>query len=392
MRICLISGEYPPMQGGVGDYTREMARAMSARGHQIVVVTSIHAAAQQKDEDFTLLPVVSDWGWSVWKSLCLVVAHEQPDIINIQYQTAAFGMKPAINLLPWRMGTWRNPRPASVVTFHDLLVPFLFRGAGPLRRGVTDHLARRTDGIIATNEEDYADLSTRAPATPRRLIPIGPNVMPESLEHLDRESWRARWGIRDHQLALSYFGFLNQSKGGEELIEALARLVGEGRDAKLLMIGGKVGASDPTNQSYLARVESLIDRLNLRERVIWTGYLPAEETSGAFHASDICVLPYRDGLSTRRGTLMAALAHGLPIVSTQPRVPLVQFQDGENVLLVPPMDADALAGAIARLADDDVLRSRLAAGAAALAAQFTWPAIAESTLAFYADVLEDRNK
>lgn len=40
MKICLISGEFPPMQGGVGDYTREMARAFAALGHQVVVVAS----------------------------------------------------------------------------------------------------------------------------------------------------------------------------------------------------------------------------------------------------------------------------------------------------------------------------------------------------------------
>ena len=39
MKIGLITGEYPPQQGGVGDFTRELARALIAAGHEAQVVT-----------------------------------------------------------------------------------------------------------------------------------------------------------------------------------------------------------------------------------------------------------------------------------------------------------------------------------------------------------------
>jgi glycosyltransferase involved in cell wall biosynthesis len=210
--------------------------------------------------------------------------------------------------------------------------------------------------------------------------------MPRSGKPLDRPAWRRHWGADESQLVLAYFGFVNQSKGGEELIEALAKLVDEGREVRLLMIGGRVGASDPTNLAYLHRVQGLIADRNLTRRVVWTDYLPLDEATATLMASDICVLPYRDGVSTRRGALMAALAHGLPVVTTTPRVPLTQFRDGENMLLVPPQDPDALAAGIARLADDVELRRQIGAGAELLARQFTWPAIAESTLAFFAEL------
>jgi len=392
MRICLISGEFPPMQGGVGDYTRELGRAMAILGHDVMLLTSVNAADAEQSADFRIFPIIEGWGRPFWRSANAFFAQESADVVNIQYQTAAYGMKPAINLLPGRMQFQGSKKPIMVVTFHDLLVPFLFRGAGPLRRWVTDVLARRVDGVIATNEEDAASLDERAPDTPRRLIPIGSNIAPAALDEFDRQAWRDHWGITADQLALSYFGFLNQSKGGEELIEALGKLVAGGRDAKLIMIGGKVGASDPTNMAYLSRVEQLIGRLGLEGRVIWTGYLPDREVTATLKASDVCVLPYRDGVSTRRGTLMAALAHGLPIVTTTPRMPLAQFRDGENMLLVPPENPDAIAGAVSRLADDTTLREQVGAGAAALAEQYTWPAIAEATLAFYADLESGRRR
>ncbi|MEE8392047.1 MAG: glycosyltransferase, partial [Anaerolineae bacterium] len=198
-----------------------------------------------------------------------------------------------------------------------------------------------------------------------------------------------RWGVGPDDILLGYFGFLNESKGGEELMRALAlltkrELLGDhsGRH-HLLMIGGRVGSSDPTNRAYAARVESLIAELNLGERVHWTGYSYPEDISAGLLATDVCVLPYRDGVSFRRGTLHACLTHGRAVVTTHPAVPLPEAQDGGNMLLVGPRDPQGLAEAVTRLASDPALRKRLETGAAALAAEFTWERIARHTAALF---------
>ena len=40
MRVLLVTGEYPPMQGGVGDYTRELGIALVALGVEVHVLTA----------------------------------------------------------------------------------------------------------------------------------------------------------------------------------------------------------------------------------------------------------------------------------------------------------------------------------------------------------------
>ncbi len=174
--------------------------------------------------------------------------------------------------------------------------------------------------------------------------------------------------------------------GTKELVATLDTLVQQGRDAHLLMIGGVVGASDATNAAYLEAVRQQIAARGLERRVIWTGYLSQEQVSAAFAAADLCVLPYRDGISFRRGSLMAALAHGLPIVSTYPQMPLAEIEHGGNVWLVEAGKALALAEAVARLADDAALRQRLSQGARALARRFDWDAIAAETLRLLREV------
>lgn len=388
------------MQGGVGDFTYEVGRALHELGAAVTVLTSTAAGPPRHEGGLRVEPRLARWGWDSWRTILRTAEEVEADVLNIQYQAAVYGMHPAINFLPLRLRAWKH-RPGVVVTFHDLRVPYLFPKAGRVRWWVVLALARWSDAVIVTNEEDLETLAPYPLSPAPYLIPIGSNIEPRPPVAYDRDAWRARWGVGPEDILLSYFGFLNESKGGETLIRALDRVVKQGYRARLLMVGGKWGSSDPTNVAYARRVEALIDELGLSERVMWTGYTSSEEVSANLLASDICVLPYRDGASFRRGSLMAALAHGLPIVTTiansEWRIAnsqlstlhsplstyLPRLRDGENVLLVPPDDVAALAEAIARLADSPELRHELRQGAKELSQAFGWDGIAKKTLEVY---------
>jgi glycosyltransferase involved in cell wall biosynthesis len=399
MRIGLITGEYPPDQGGVGDFTRELGRALAALGHEIHVLTGelriANTSTGLSTSGETRGPVivhrnVRGWGWRCWRDIARLDDALRFDVLNIQYQAAAYGMHPAINLLPWRLcgvlslSKERRGRPPVAVTFHDLKVPYLFPKAGPLRWQVILALARWADGVIVTNREDelrMADGGWRMANLAR--IPIGSNIAPRLPLGYNRDVWRARWGLGTGDLLLGYFGFLNERKGGEDLIETLAALVARDLPAHLLLIGGRVGSSDPTNVAYAEQVDRLIGERGLAARVHRTGFVSPEEVSASLAAVDVCVLPYRDGVSLRHGSLHACLAHGRPIVTTHPAVEMPELRDGENVLLAPAQDVESLADGAARVWADPALRARLETGAVTLAREFTWERIAERTLALY---------
>jgi glycosyltransferase involved in cell wall biosynthesis len=115
--------------------------------------------------------------------------------------------------------------------------------------------------------------------------------------------------------------------------------------------------------------------------------VPATEVSAAFAATDLCILPFADGISFHHGSLMAALAHGRPILSTLPPVELPELAHGANVWLVPPEDPEALADAVNRLVADPGRRQRLARGAVELSEAFTWEQIAADTADLFEDLL-----
>src|SRR5712691_5564112 len=109
VKICLLTAEYPPDVGGVGDYTRRLGEALAALGAGVEVLTGrgvgraggFPALPESRPPDQP--PVrrwVPSWGWRGRRALIAALRELAPDVVNIQYQTAAYGMRPTINLLP----------------------------------------------------------------------------------------------------------------------------------------------------------------------------------------------------------------------------------------------------------------------------------------------------
>ncbi len=392
-RIGFVTGEYPPMEGGVGAFTRELAQALAAQQHEIHILTSREARpetavanwrilSQPVDQGYAqLYPFVRKWRWPALHTVADWVMRYDLDVVNVQYQAAAYHMgSPAANFLPWRLHNLVK----TVVTFHDLRVPYLFPKAGRLRETAVRFMARQAHGVIVTNQADYQTLRSSV-ATPLRQIPIGSNITTYTPNHIEKAEVREKLGLPPDSCLLGYFGFLNESKGADTLIEALVQLDGR---CHLVFIGGQTGSSDATNQEFLARLQAHIAHRGLAERVHWTGFLPDQRVSTHLHAADLIVMPYRDGVSLRRGTLMAALAHGRPLISTYPTVPTPELAHGENVWLISPENPAELADAVRTLLANDGLRHSLGAGAAQVASLFTWEKIAAQTAEFFQELLD----
>lgn len=394
MRIAIITGEYPPQQGGVGDFVRRLSDEMREFGHEIHILTTSERGCEVTEEDrLTIHRCIVHWDVVRHQRIVQWIATLDPDVVNIQYQPAMFEMRGAINLFP----RWQNRRiaPPIVTTFHDLRPPYLFPKAGPLRKWAVEQLAIHSQGAILTNDEDFSMLENILHAkkanTRLQLIPIGSNIAPHPPANYDRETWRAKHRLNSGDFLIGFFGFLNRSKGVETLLDALAQLRNENVPAHVLLIGGRAGSSDPTNYAYAAEIDARIETLGLNAFVQSTGFTTPSEISSALLACDACALPFRDGVSLRRGTLHAALAHGCAIVTTHPQTPSRHFRQGVNMLLVPPDDAAELARSLKILWRTPELPTRLGKQAALLASEFRWNRIAARTVEFFRQLHESTN-
>lgn len=372
----MVTGEYPPAVGGVGDYTRLLSLSLHALGYSVgVLTTAVTSAPKNECGEISVSRSVRTWGPECLGAVASEARSMGADVVHLQYQAAAYQLRGYANILPAYLRL-RIPNLKVVTTFHDLLVPYLFPKAAGLRRAAVMALDRFSDLSVLTNPEDLRRLG--GPAGGKRwMIRLGSNVPLLADSSFDRAQWRAtRLGADDDTLVLGYFGLLNHSKGVDLLIDALVQISDLVPSAKLVIIGGGVGATDPTNQESAKSLLRMIDGTGMASRVIHTGFLPPAEASAYLLSSDICVLPFRDGASLRRGSLLAALEHGRPVVTTVPEHDEPLLREGEAVLMVSRDDPGAIAETVVSLWRDQDRMASLSRGASALAARFSWSGIA----------------
>jgi hypothetical protein len=100
MRILIITGSFPPMRCGVGDYTYQLAESLAqGSGLSVVVLTSRAAATPSTPTAFEVFPVMESWDDSEASTIEEVTRKWSPDLVHIQYPTLGYGR----GSLPWRL-------------------------------------------------------------------------------------------------------------------------------------------------------------------------------------------------------------------------------------------------------------------------------------------------
>jgi glycosyltransferase involved in cell wall biosynthesis len=154
---------------------------------------------------------------------------------------------------------------------------------------------------------------------------------------------------------LLFVGRLVAKKGVDVLLEAFARLQGSHPD-----LGLDIAGDGPLRMALEATAR---DR---RLAVQFLGWQSEAEVAAAMARSLALVVPSKtapsgdqEGVPT---VIIEAMLRGLPVVGSHHSGIPEAIADGESGLLVAEDDAPALAGALARLADDTILWQRLQAG------------------------------
>jgi glycosyltransferase involved in cell wall biosynthesis len=329
---------------------------------------------------------VTDWGFGSWRRVEAALAEWRADLLHIQYQPGAFQLKGAVNLLPLWLRA-RRPGLRVVTTFHDLRVPHLFPKAGPLRSLAVRALLRGSDSAIFVDPTDLARVGV---ARGRHWIPIGSNIPCAPPADYDRAALRAQLGVESDGLLVGYFGFLSAGKGATTLLRAMRLLRDAGCPARLVLIGAGANSGSASDRADEQAALALGEELGLGSYLRLTGLLPPPDVAAHLLACDVVALPYDDGASFRRGSLLAALEHGCPVVTTAPAGEALgqgarRLEPDRQFLAVPPDDPAALAAALMRLAEDAALAAQLGAAGRALAERCGWAALAAETAAVYAE-------
>jgi glycosyltransferase involved in cell wall biosynthesis len=373
MKICMIFPTYPPnyQTDGIGDYTRILVEKLRDKEQKVSVISSGRYAGKD--------PEVMKVGGGRWGLKELVKSYRlirdgRFDVVHMQYTPVTYGFGPVYKLLPVLVKTVL-PRTVFVTTFHTLV-------GGPwITRLYAVMLSLFSDRLISTNERIAALIDKWIPYFRPKTehIPIGANVRSFDVDRFEaRRGLERKYGLRKNAVILSNFGFTNPGKGFEDIIEAMSRLANNDRYYLLL-----VGALRDEDAAYRHKLKGLIRMKGLERNVIWAGEADGREISRLLKGSDIYVVPYTEGLCTRRGSLMAGISHSLPVISTAPENELPDFRDGENIVLVKRSDPASLADAIKELSGNEELRHRIASNIGELEKIFNWDTITDRTIEAY---------
>jgi glycosyltransferase involved in cell wall biosynthesis len=167
-----------------------------------------------------------------------------------------------------------------------------------------------------------------------------------------------------------FCGAWDRVKGVPYLVQAFDRLA-EARPVPLTILGPGLSTADV--------MRSIPERLRPSIRVI--DRVPEDRVIEEYRRHDLLVFP-----STYEGfglVVLEAMSQGLTVVGTPVGCVPDLIRDGENGVIVPPRDAEALAAAVRRLMDAPDDRRRIGGNAALTAASKTWRRTAEHTIDVY---------
>ncbi|TCR66517.1 glycosyltransferase [Bosea sp. BK604] len=183
-----------------------------------------------------------------------------------------------------------------------------------------------TDGFILVSQQQRESF-LRTPLVGERkkqaapVIPIGPNIMPARIDptRVAEERLKTRGaGDKAAELVIGYFGVLYASKRPDMLLRVVKALHERGTKARLLICGDFLWDKPGDREAFfgLAGELGMLDWLDFRGRIDDEGELMA-----ALSAADVFLLPFTDGISTRRGSFQAVSQLAIPLVSTFPELP-----------------------------------------------------------------------
>ena len=202
-----------------------------------------------------------------------------------------------------------------------------------------------SDVTFVINENDWELAQQKKISHPPRLVYLRGGVGVD----LDRFNPRAVDGLAirsqlDIHPATSVVGIvarLSYEKGLREFLDAAAEISSVMPQALFLVVGPEDGVTQK-------ELETITDQLGIRNKVQFLGM--RRDMPELYSAMDILVLPsYREGLGI---VLAEAGAMGKPVVATNIRGCKEAVCDGQNGLLVPLGDVQALADAIIELLTD----------------------------------------
>jgi glycosyltransferase involved in cell wall biosynthesis len=345
MKILVALTYYRPHISGLTIYVERAARALAARGHEVLVLTSRYDRRLPLEEvrdgvrirrvpvlmrvsKGVIMPTIGWWATRLARWADVLWLHLP------QFDAAGIALRGRLFHKP------------VVLTYHcDVTLPpgWLNRVANQVVH-LMDHLAARLADVIVSYTEDYA---RHSPYLSRYLAKVRVIPPPVEIPVPDPErvaAFRARWGL-EGQVVIGMAARLAAEKGVEYLLEALPHILAVYPNARVLFAGPYRNVLG--EEAYARRLAPLFERY--RDHWTFVGVLEPEEMAAFYASCDVVVLPSWNATESFGLVQVEAMLCGTPVVASDLPGVRVPTQTTGMGLTFPPRDSRALAQAILRV-------------------------------------------
>jgi glycosyltransferase involved in cell wall biosynthesis len=313
----VVTGEYPPQTGGVSDYTQQIARELANGGDRVHVWAPASDLEVFQEETALVHHLPPGFGMRWLREFDRQLkSYSSPRNILIQYVPHMYGWKSMNLAFCWWI--FKQRKQNVCVMFHEVAFPF--RSGQRFRHGLLAIVHRMMAWVILrsvrhsfTSTDPYLDL----------LQTLGNDETPINIP---LESYRSD-GISTPKEAAPNARFtvgVFSSFGAQlnEFLEpAIGCILGNPKMEVLLL-----GPGEPLRDSLATQYPEAADRIGT------TGRLHVTQIAEHMRRCDALLQIYPEGASAARGTLIGAIASGLPVVTSRGPITDKFLLDSEAML------------------------------------------------------------
>jgi glycosyltransferase involved in cell wall biosynthesis len=349
MRILIALTYYRPHYSGLTIYTERVARALAARGHHIIILTSRFDEGLPERELLDGVEIIRPNVWfhiskgvimpgmipQAWKLI------RQADVVNLHV--------PQLDAAPISLLSKLLGKPV-VLTYHcDLRLPAGFiHSAANWVSNLANHITASAADTIVHNTRDYAEHSEFLRHYLGKIQSVFPPVDVKPVSDSDLKRFRIKFKVDPEDRIIGMAARLATEKGVEYLAQALPSVLIRYPNARVLFVGPHQDVVG--EEKYAARLAHLIESLG--NHWSFLGVLSPIEMAAFFHLSEVLVLPSINSTESYGMVQVEAMACSTPVVASDlpgMRIPVLETGAGR---IVPPRKPEMLAEAVIDILDD----------------------------------------
>jgi len=377
MRVAMVCDEFYPDIGGGSLYATGLSAALAKLGAEPIVITHTHAG-QPEEGEFEGVKVKRLKGFvmpRLDRAISAGLARRLHESIKFGNFNVVHGQDIYSPMALLSIHSARKRKIPSVLTCHSV-----HKSEGIWRliyRPIISAMNRANRVIAVSGAAKGFCVALGVPDDKIEVIPNGVDLSIFNTD-VDGSAMRTKLGLKNEPLIATAIRLVKR-KGPGHLVNAFSKVLKAIPNAKLAIAGGGTEA---------ANLRTQIKKLGVERSVFMLGRLPREQVAELMAAANVFVLPSM--FESFGLVLLEAMAVGTPVVCTRTQGALEVLEDGEEGLVVPLADVDALAEAIARVLNDRQLAARLRTnGLKKVRERFSWEETAKRTLALYEKVREE---